>query len=261
MKISRNRLSMSPEPAASLAARLLPFYGRGKRTQAGPVQGSSLCSEAAFNARNLPPALERLLTPQEGGFGLADMELAVQVGLTHSRLGLMRTSMAVAATDRDEYVRAWIRQMWSIDPASQITRWAKVGRDQDLLVSGVDRAVFECIDAFASRTGMRFVSCRPAALSMLEMHGSSATSNDQLFVWTEPAHNAPRTELVMLTHGRGDHLRAVWRGWIPASERDEALAGAVARFAAAHAITPDVAIHQVHWDDCPDASPVETVAV
>lgn len=185
-------------------------------------------------------------------------DLIVQLGLAHAHLGLMhlaeksRVSAYPAAIDA--YVQAWIRQMWGMDPANQIIRWDRAENDGDILISCIDRSVYVELENFARRHGLRFVSCKPAVLSALDLSTQSGEhgASSNMIAWTEPSVTARRSPLVQLLHCQGSQPKALWRGWLPApdtiDESDSALQGALRRFMAAGKLPLDTQAAFMHWD-------------
>lgn len=195
---------------------------------------------------------------------LQGLDLSVQLGLAHARLGLLQLPQESGAPSKaaviERFARAWIQQMWGMDPATQIIRWDRVGNSSGILLSYIDRAVFDELQAFSRRHGLRFVSCKPAVLSALDSpqpstgkkHKAAAESAaDTTIVWTEPSASDRRACLVQLLHCTGSQPKALWRGWLPApassDEPDEALHGAIRRFAAASRLPANTPLEFMHW--------------
>lgn len=189
---------------------------------------------------------------------LRALELSVQLGLAHARLGLLHQSEESRVGTRpaaiEGYVQAWIRQMWGMDPATQIIRWDRVGSGNDILISCIDRSIFVELEAFAQRHDLRFVSCNPAVLSAMDLPLQSSVRNNApcTLVWTESSATAQRAPLVQILHCAGSQPWALWRGWIPAPEHgdesDTALHGAIRRFGATSPLTMDAPLVFKHWD-------------
>lgn len=183
-------------------------------------------------------------------------DLSVQLGLTHARLGLMHlnqdNSMGAESAVVNGYVLAWIRQMWGVDPATQIVRWERMENGRDVLISSIDRSVYTEVEGFVKRHALRFVSCKPALLDALEARSDTMSDAPYILVWTEPSANAPRSPLVQLLQCTGPQASALWRGWIPTSEEthttDTTLHGAIRRFGAAHLSKMDAPVVFKHWD-------------
>lgn len=198
----------------------------------------------------------------------------VHLGLTHTRLGLLFLADAHLAsiTSRvgDAYTQAWVGQMWNIDPASQIIRWQMLENRQKLLISCVDRQLFEGLEAFSRRHSIRFASCKPALLTALnevdrqsDIAGDSATGATTL-IWTEASITARRSSVVQLLRYEGAQLQALWRGWVtpPTSSDgpDDALQGAIRRFLACHQSLPGEVLRYRHWPSLfPAYQPLATV--
>lgn len=192
------------------------------------------------------------------------LDLSVQLGLAHARLGLLQLAEESGAPTKaaviDSYAKAWIQQMWGVDPATQIIRWDRVEDSCGILLSCIDRAVFDELQAFCRRHGLRFVSCKPAVLNALESphpptgkkhKAATESAGETTIVWTEPSSSARRASLVQLLHCTGSQPRALWRGWLPAptsnDEPDEALHGAIRRFAAVSKLPTDTPHKFMHW--------------
>jgi hypothetical protein len=192
---------------------------------------------------------------------LRGLPLEVQLGLEHAHFGLLALedggAGAPRAAMRDTYAQAWVRQMLHLDPAAQVVRWQVSPDGRKLLISCVDRQVFDALQAFSDAQGLRFVSCRPAVLSAVSAVRAPAAAGDArglTVVWTEAGRHAARFGSVQLLRFEQGLLSATWRGWVPAAacaglEPDEALAAAVRRFGA-RAATPGITQH-VHWPSAP----------
>jgi hypothetical protein len=224
-----------------------------------PAQSRTV--QAAFDSLNeLAGALEQAWSSlrKQVPAGLDAADFLVQLGLTHARLGLLHQVQdghpATAAAVIERYVRAWVQQMWRLDPASLIVRWQRLGHGPTLLISCIDFAVYSLLEAFTQRHRLRFVSCKPAVLSALELSPSATGSGaaPRILVWTEPSAVAARSPLVQLIHCAHAQPHALWRGWLPARDQattsDEALQGAIRRFCAAYAPDTHVPLVLRHWD-------------
>lgn len=204
-------------------------------------------------------ALQKQLaqTPEE-------LDLSVQLGLAHARLGLLQlaeeSGTPTKAAAIEGYAKAWIQQMWGMDPATQIIRWDRVENSSAILISCIDHAVFDELQAFSRRRGLRFVSCKPAVLNALESpHPSTGkkhkaateSARETTIVWTEPSSSDRRASLVQLLHCTGSQPKALWRGWLPtpasSDEPDEALHGAIRRFRAASRLPENTPLEFMHW--------------
>lgn len=201
---------------------------------------------------------------------LMGRNLEVHLGLSYTRLGLLFLTDARATTITtrvgDAYTKAWVGQMWHIDPAGQVIRWQVLENKQCLLVSCVDRQVFDELEAFSHRHGMRFTSCKPAlltALSAFERRANVAkdpVAGATTLVWTEASSSARRSSVVQLARYDGAQLQALWRGWLtpPASldGPDHVLEGAIRRFSARHQSGPGDCLRHQHWPDLARGIPV-----
>lgn len=184
------------------------------------------------------------------------LDLSAQLGLACTRLGLLHRPAESSAESRttviDGYVQAWIRQMWGVDPATQIVRWDRVEGGNDILISCINRLVFAELEAFAQRHDLRFVSCKPAVLSALESSEAESSATPRTLVWTEPSATAQRAPQVQLLHCVGARPQTLWRGWLPAPENedtpDEALHGAIRRFSAIGRVRMDAPLVFKKWD-------------
>jgi hypothetical protein len=190
-------------------------------------------------------------------------DLSVQLGLAHARLGLVPlvqdggTHLTKEAID--SYTQAWVGQMWSLDPATQIIRWEASEAGEQVLISCIDRGVYEELESFAHRHSLRFLSCTPAVLHEVhlaapEPRGKSSAEQQSaqgvITVWTEPSSTGQRTPLVQLIHHLDSQPQALWRGWLPKQESsdapDDALQGALRRFMAANKVPSNTAVKWVH---------------
>jgi hypothetical protein len=169
---------------------------------------------------------------------LAGVDLEVQLGLDHSHIGLMTLADAAATSLSSaalaSYAQAWVGQMLHLDPATQIVRQRILADPRKVLISCIDRAVFDALHEFSSRHGLRFKSCRPAVLSAIatEQAGSSA-QNGRTVVCTDWDADGARSNRIQLLRFDGNELVAAWRGWVPALlsvGTDTQLEGAIRRF-------------------------------
>jgi len=185
------------------------------------------------------------------------VDFSVQLGLTHARLGLLHLSEEGTGPAKpvalDAYVQAWVRQMWGMDPATQIIRWDRLEHRGGILISCIDRSVYIELETFARRHGLRFVSCKPAVLSALDLSAPTGENEaSSVIAWTEPSIAARRAPLVQLLHCHGSQPKALWRGWLPApeaiDESDNDLHGALRRFMAAGKLPMDGPAVFMHWD-------------
>lgn len=243
-----------------LPARRLPVQA----TAARPATTTQLTVElpAGRLAETLEPAWSAL--QKQHAQTLQGVNLSVQLGLAHARLGLLQLPQEGDAPSKaaviDGFARAWIQQMWGMDPATQIIRWDWVGDSSDILLSCIDRAVFDELQAICRRHGLRFVSCKPAVLNALDSPhaptgkrhiAATESAAETTLVWTEPSSSARRASLVQLLHCTGSQPKALWRGWLPApsssDEPDEALHGAIRRFTAASRLPANTPLEFMHW--------------
>jgi len=191
---------------------------------------------------------------------LAGVGFEVQLGLSHARLGLLTLADTQAASPSssacDAYTQAWVKQMWHLDPATQVIRWEVLDDAQKLLISCIDRPVFDLLEAFSRRHGLRFVSCKPAVLCALDSPTQQGPDSQptalegMTLVWTEAGANAKRTSNVQLLRFKGAQLASIWRGWVPppmADSTDDALEGALRRFQAHHLAQAGDGLRCLHW--------------
>lgn len=186
------------------------------------------------------------------------LDFSVQLGLAHARLGLLHLSeeggVPAKPAALDAYVQAWVRQMWGMDPAAQIIRWDRLEHGGGILISCIDRSVYVELETFARGHGLRFVSCKPAVLSALDLSAPTGENDaaSSVIAWTEPSTAARRAPLVQLLHCHGSQPKALWRGWLPApeanDESDNDLHGALHRFMAAGKLPMDGPAVFMHWD-------------
>lgn len=244
-------LAQAPQPRGWLA-RLRRRASPETASAARGKQSVSLAIEQLSGTLDQAWAALRKLVPQ----GIQGADLSVQLGLTHTRLGLLHQAGEGGIETRnaviDGYVQAWMRQMWGVDPATQIIRWDRLENGQGILISCIDRLAYAELEAFAQRHGLRFVSCKPAVLDALESPSSAQGNASRLLVWTEPSAMARRSPLVQLLHCTGTQPLALWRGWVPSSENadtpDASLHGAVHRFIAANGMKKEAPLVFKHWD-------------
>lgn len=215
------------------------------------------------------------LNPTDGvALQVGDME--VELGATHSRLGLMHLANAGAGAanrhPKNVMASAWVRQIWNIDPATQVMRWRAFGIDSTkLLVSCIDRQVFNDLEGFARQHGLRFTSCLPALSKAFPCIGVPDHPTSQLsgingtLVWTEASDTLPRAPLVQLVRLEGGQPQAFWRGWLapPLSSdtTDVALQGAVRRFHAFCKLPPAEPVRTHRWPETSAFSPASNVAL
>ncbi len=254
------RLSPPKRPKGWLSRLRTLAYRHSDPSSTPPVRAAA-DSALALPIQQLSETLELAWgalvkqSPQD----LNAVDFYVQLGLAYTRLGLLHQPAESSQTESrpaviDRYVHAWILQMWGMDPATQIVRWSRVVGGNDILISCIDRLVFVELENFAKRHDLRFVSCKPAVLSELELPASSTESSATLrtLVWTEPSATVQRAPQVQLLHCVGSQVQALWRGWIPAPENadapDDALHGAIRRFAATSAVNLDTQLVFRHWD-------------
>lgn len=208
---------------------------------------------------------------------IKNTDLSVHLGLAHARLGLVPlvdeggTHLTKEAID--SYVQAWVGQMWSLDPATQIIRWEATEAGDHVLISCIDRNVYAELESFARRHGLRFISCTPAVLSAMHLaappsrRGSSTakqSGESVITVWSEPTSTGQRASLVQLIHHIGPKPQALWRGWLPAQESssapEDALQGALRRFMVACKLPAGTGVEWVHWRHQPSVPAKSGVA-
>jgi hypothetical protein len=189
---------------------------------------------------------------------LGGAQLQVQLGLGHARIGLIELTDVSAGTraggNLETYAQAWVRQMLHLDPSRYIIRHQVIGNGDRLLVSCIERWLYDVLADFCKQQGLRFASCRPAVLSVVApnrgLPRQSKAPVPKTIVWTEVATAAARSSRVQLLGFDGAHLVSSWRGWIPAAGEghpDSALEGAIRRFQAACKIPGDAVVRRIHW--------------
>jgi hypothetical protein len=192
---------------------------------------------------------------------LSGLDLEVQLGLDHARIGLMVlqdvAATALSSDTREAYAQAWVKQMFHLEPQTQVTRWQVLADPHKLLISCVDRRVFEALTDFAREHGLRFVSCRPAVLSTIAaQQGTGKAGQMVTVVWTEAATADARSSSVQLLRFDGAQLSCAWRGWVPPAPvsdgGDETLEGAIRRFQGHTRAGDGDTVTHVHW---PSAAP------
>lgn len=251
--------------------RSLPFSGRVPSEGAAPqvVARAALSGSIPLDLRSrLKQAMADLISSYDGR--LNGLQFEVRLGLDHARIGLMVledvAATALSGGTREAYAQAWVKQMLHLDPDTQVIRWQVMADARKLLISCVDRPVFETLRDLALEHRLRFVSCRPAVLSAIgaqqEVKAASKASRGLTVVWTEAGVDAVRSQSVQLLRFEGARLSSAWRGWVPSSPDsnggDEALEGATHRFLAHNLAQPDDAVSHVHWPSiAPGASRVQ----
>jgi hypothetical protein len=241
------------------------LFSLGKaRTLAVPAIGIARADlTASITPDTLVSVLEQALTTLRTTYKapLRQCSLEVHLGLAHVRLGLMVLTdphtAAPAPSVCETYTKAWVREMWDIDPAHQVLRWQLLEDAQRVLISSVDRRIYDHLDGFTRKHGMRFVSCKPALLSTLKTYmqqvGSPtpSISKGMTLVWTEAAPNARRANNVQLLHYENAQIQSLWRGWLPPPTTidgaDGALNGAIRRFQAYCKIPIADTVQYYHW--------------
>lgn len=220
---------------------------------------------AQITSDSLPSALEQVWTLLRNTYSASvdGSGFEVHVGLAHARLGLLvladTGAKPLTASALDAYAKAWVRQMWDIDPTTQIIKWQALEDKNKLLISCVDRQVFDGLAAFSHRHSLQFVSCKPALLTALKTYNDekkTARSNAAItgattLVWTEASSLATRSSVVQLLRYEGAHLQALWRGWltppIAPDGPDDVLDGAIRRFLASNNAQPGDTLRRHHW--------------
>jgi hypothetical protein len=229
----------------SVLGALIP--GRTAHLQSSSPQPTRPLSATYAGMEDMSLALEDLVAQLSAkpGQSMVGADLEAQLGLDHSYIGMMSLADVPATTltsaTLSSYARAWIAQMLHLDPATQIVRQRILNDPRKVLISCVDRAVFEVLQNFSLQHKLRFRSCRPAVLSIVTAEqeaGQGATDQSgRTVVWTELDANGHRTNRVQLVRLVGKELAAAWRGWVPAPEGDAAdaqLEAAVRRFEACY---------------------------
>jgi hypothetical protein len=192
---------------------------------------------------------------------LAGTPLDVQLGLDHARIGLVDLSgvalSSLTAKNCDTYAHAWVEQMLHLHPSTAVIRWELLEQSQKLLVSCVGRIVIDALTEFSSNSGLRFSSCRPAVLSLLDCYQALGVRTDSVpardLAWTEATADGGRSSKVQLLRLQGRHLSALWRGWVPAvpsrDGNDLALDEAIGRFQRVNLSASGAAAERVIWPD------------
>ena len=246
---------LRPAAAAGLRGilRSLPFVG----AQAGGAPREVAARAAlsgTFTADVLRPQLEQAMEQLQAVHSgpLSGLDLEVQLGLDHARIGLMMlgdvSATALSSDARETYARAWVKQMLHLDPETQLVRWQILADAHKLLISCVDRRVFEVLSDFALQHRLRFASCRPAVLSAVSPEREAPAG--LTVVWTEAGAGASRSGSVQLLRFEGNQLSSAWRGWAPcasADGNDDALEGAVRRFHARNNASAAEIVRRLHW--------------
>jgi hypothetical protein len=227
--------------------------GEGNRSPIARVEVSGKIA-----AGTLAPILGQALSGLQSLHAepLAGMPLEVQLGLDHARIGLVDLSgvmpNALSAKQCQTYAHAWVAQMLHLDPSATVIRWELLEHSRKLLVSCVDRQVVDSVTEFSLQTGLRFSSCRPAVLSVLNRYQArNESALDRTLVWIEASAGGGRSPKIQLLRQQGRHLAALWRGWVPEARpgggKDEALDEAVGRFQRVNTAGSAAAIEHLAW--------------
>jgi hypothetical protein len=183
------------------------------------------------------------------------------LGLSFSRVGVLALatdSQAVLnAKTGEALAAAWVGHHWAVHPSSQVIRWQGLDKDQKLLVSCIDRPVFEQLDEFTRQQGLRFTRCTPALMTGIKAFASRRHLTDpaqpahRILAWTEAAGTTRRSNPVQLLRFKGHQLEAVWRGWLTAplslTTPDLELDGAIQRFCIHHKAPQGEPVSRQHW--------------
>lgn len=204
------------------------------------------------------------------GTALHGMALDVQLGLDHSRIGLVDLSgvspASLSAGNCDAYARAWAAQMLHLNPLTSVIRWELLERSRKLLISCVSRTTVAILDAFCARSGLDFSGCRPAVLGAVDRarlgrRPEADAAAGRTVAWTEENADGSRSCTVQLLRFQGLELAALWRGWVPATAaaggHDRALEDAIARFDRINPAASGAAVDRLVW---PAPAPVGTPA-
>lgn len=256
--ISGDALSMHWVQAQRPQSWLSRLSHRGSHIATATPLHPAVSLSLTFSIGQLGDKLDQAWTSlqKQMPLGSRRADLSVQLGLAHARLGLMHlnqdSSVGAGSAVVNGYVLAWMRQMWDVNPTTQIVRWERMENGRDVLISSIDRSIYTELEEFAKRHALRFVSCKPALLDALESRPASSSDAPYILVWTEPSATAPRSPLVQLLQCTGPQARTLWRGWLPLSEHaeapDTALQGAIRRFGASYLSKVDAPVVFRHWD-------------
>lgn len=193
-------------------------------------------------------AVIRDLRADRGG-SLTGLDLEVRLGQDHAHIGVMVLEDVVAttlsSTQCRSYVQAWMQQVLQLDPEKHLVRWQVLAETHKLLVSCVDRAMFDELKECCLQNRLSFLSCRPAILCL-----PAQAMGDTTVAWTEAGRGSCRSDVVQLLRVRGEQISSAWRGWIPSpstgEREDEALEGAIRRFQSRHSAHGEPIKH-FHW--------------
>lgn len=250
---------MEPD-ASGLGPMLRGLFRRPARFSAerSPVARVLLAGSMAAGdlAGNLVQALSDL--QRRHGLPLKGTPLDVQLGLDHSRIGLMDLSAvspaSLGAGNCDAYARAWAAQMLHLDPSTAVIRWELLEGPRKLLVSCVPRRTVDLLGEFCERSGLDFSGCRPAVLCALDRERPDRRPDaaaDRTLAWTEENAAGGRSSKVQLLRFQGFELVALWRGWVPMTSAedgaDRALNDAIARFDRISSPAPGAGVVRFVW--------------
>jgi hypothetical protein len=270
------RLALSLGSAHLTAELIRPAKGRGVRSLFGTILGQGRPSASqgeqiaaridltcAITADLLPAAIEQALGEMkaEGHAAIRGIELVVQLGLAHAWIGLMvlkeMSATALTSSAHEAFTQAWVSQMLHLDPETQIIRSQILSDARTLLISCVDRNIFQSLQESALEHKLRFTSCRPAVMSAIAsrkievVKKGRAAGTDATVVWMEAGLGDSRVSTVQLLHFRGNQLHSTWRGWVPPAApiqaHDVALEGAVRRFQIHNSTHPGDALTRLIW--------------
>jgi hypothetical protein len=191
------------------------------------------------------------------GTSSQSIEADVELGLSHSRVGIMTVDqpdgiLSVPSAKRDMYVQTWAEQMLHVSAQEQIIRWHAQVDPRHVLVSCVGRTIAADLAQACGAAGVRLMSCRPAVLSCFPAVQEFAPPEqlDFTVVWTEFAAPRLRYSAIQLLRFRNRRLADSWRGWVPPIgdlAADEALDAAAARFAAHHGVSSAEPCAGMRW--------------
>lgn len=244
-----------------LLRSLLPV-GRSRSGSAPHEVAARVELAASISHEMLRSRIEQALSEVRATYSgsLGGLDLEVQLGLDHAQIGVMVleaiSATSLASSTCEAYTRAWVQQMLHLDPETQVIRWQILADARKLLISCIDRHVFDALNDASLQHGLRFVSCRPAVLSAVSearkvAEDDLAARRALTIAWTEAAAGASRSSSVQLLRFEGKQVSSSWRGWLPSPSRtdvsDNTLEGAIRRFQAQNLAEAGEAVKRLHW--------------
>lgn len=249
-----------------LVGHLVAMTRAGLRPWDRPKQPTPRATCQWHSTEDLPQVLlDTMGKLESGAFAGRDTTLEVQLGQDHARVGLLPLDESVqthlGAVTGEALIHAWVRQCMRLDPTSQIVRWTVLPRRNHALVTCVPVTVMRALESFSMQAQLRFTSCKPAILKLLNAYDQEGGRHDRVgaltIVCTEGIEITQRSSTVQLLRLQGRSLVSAWRGWVPpthSGDSDIALHGALRRFQLAAQGQANETAVQWHWPTWPAPS-------